>query len=154
MAWRLFGKGRATPQVRNQPRAPARTARARPPVAPGVRLGSVVVWGAGRASVGAAPARAREVSAPTASRGARARVSRSLLCGRGCAADWLVLRPVQRPVLLGAVPHGATRGTEIVLLHGRLPLVARCQGAMLQAVFRHVRAPPRFVALHRFFYLL
>ena len=66
---------------------------------------------------------------------------RSLLRGRGCAADWLVLLPVQRPVLLGAVPHGATRGTAFVLLHGRLPLVAQRQGAFFQAMPRNVRAP-------------
>ena len=63
----------------------------------------------------------------------------SLLCGRGRAADGLVLLPVQRPVLRGAVPHGATRGTAYVLTHGRLPLAARRQGALLEAVLGDIR---------------
>ena len=101
--------------------------------------------GACGASVG--PQHACKASAAPASRGARVPVSRSLLCGRGCAAYPLVRRPVQRPVLLGAVPHGAARGTKFLLLHGRLPLVARGQGAVLQAVLRDVRAPPCLVIL-------
>ena len=92
--------------------------------------------------------RVRKACAAIASRSARARVIRSLLCGRGCAADRLVLRPVQRPVLLRAVPHGATCGTEFVLLHGRLTLVARRQGTVFQAVLRDVRAPPCVVILN------
>ena len=51
-------------------------------------------------------------------------------------------------------PHGATRGTTFELLHGRLQLVARRQGAVLQPVLRDVRAPPCFAFLNHFFDLL
>ena len=116
----------------------------------------MAVRGAGRAS--AAPAAGVQslllAFAAPASHGARARVVRSLLCGHSCAAHRLVLRPVQRPVLLGAVLHGATRGTECELPHGRLPLVARRQGAALQAVLRDVGTPPCVVSFNVSFELL
>ena len=81
------------------------------------------------------PLRTAESAVLVSSRRARAPFRGSLLRSHRRAADGLVLRPVQRPVLRGAVPHGATRGTAFVLLHGRLPLVARRQGAVLEACF-------------------
>ena len=53
-------------------------------------------WGARQVGPGGCQPRACEVSAAPASRGARARVSRSLLRGRGCAAD--------RQVLISCIP--------------------------------------------------
>ena len=62
----------------------------------------------------------------------------SSLGGHRCAACGLVLPPVQRPVLLGAIPRGPTRSARFILHHRRLALVARREGAGFQAVFRDV----------------